>query len=61
MPNQTAYRQRAQQRTAFWRLVFSGHFTYSEVAAMDWDEFWEAYGALASYDRIMPKQKSRKR
>jgi len=43
------YRQRIKQhplRQAFWRLVFSGRFTYSEVAAMDFDEFFEALAAL---------------
>lgn len=43
------YRQRIKQhplRQAFWRLVFSGRFSYSEVAAMDFDEFFEALAAL---------------
>lgn len=43
------YRQMIKQhplRQAFWRLVFSGRFSYSEVAAMDFDEFFEALAAI---------------
>lgn len=37
------------KRAAFWRLVFSGYFSYSEVAAMDLDEFLEASAALDTF------------
>ncbi|NMB25454.1 MAG: hypothetical protein GX986_07985 [Firmicutes bacterium] len=61
MPNRAAYGRKATTRRLFWQMVFSGRFTYSEVAAMDWDEFWEAHGALVNYDKIMPKPKKPKR
>ena len=51
------YRQKARQRATFWRLVFSGHFSYEEVASMDWDEFNEAVAALELYREIMPQPK----
>jgi len=34
-------------------LVFSGRFSYSEVAAMDFDEFFEA---LAAFELFTSKQ-----
>ncbi len=42
------------KRADFWRLVLSGHFSYTEVASMDLDEFYEA---LAALDLATPKRK----
>jgi len=50
----TRYRQIAQQNGAFWQLVMSGVFSYTEASAMDFDELYEAQAALQIY---APKEK----
>jgi len=50
----TIYKQIAQRKAAFWQLVMSGVFSYSEVSVMDLDELYEAQAALQLY---APKEK----
>ena len=50
------YKQMAQQREAFWELVMSGVFTYTEVSMMDFDDFYEARAALELGNKKASKQ-----
>lgn len=40
---------KATENYIFYRLVFDGHFTWTEVNQMSWDEIFEANAALDIY------------
>lgn len=54
-PSMARYKQMAQQREAFWKLVMSGVFTYTEVSLMDFDDFYEARAALELFGSKVSK------